>query len=293
MVEINEKSRGRNRVEYIGKIFNSTIELRNYLDNTPADKTWEKEKLMATHEKRYSKSDFKECFGVESIQEAQDYLVYGWEDGFEQCVNKIKKGNEKNEIKHNTFKNDVYGFCPNVPAAIMGLPQSMINIERQNKEVQKRKIIHIVYDNVVSWNISNRTLLDNAKKMVSVISMLEKSGYRVELYSIFSGIYYDVDGEKNKKVIQFGGLKIKDSSQQLNLKKIMYPLSHPSWCRVTGFMYEEKSRFYEDGRGSVLMEENYQNKIASFFDKKGVYFNTQELIKLNTRNILDKLGVMI
>lgn len=292
MVEINEKSRGRNRVEYIGKIFNSTIELRNYLDNTPADKTWEKEKLMKTYEKKYSKSDFKESFGVESIQEAQDHLVYGWEDGFEH-VNKIKNGNEKKEIKHNTFKNDVYGFCPNVPAAIMGLPQSMINIERQNKEVQKRKIIHIVYDNVVSWNISSRTLLDNAKKMVSVISMLEKSGYRVELYSIFSGIYYDVDGEKNKKVIQFGGLKIKDSSQQLNLKKIMYPLSHPSWCRVTGFMYEEKSRFYEDGRGSVLMEENYQNKIASFFDKKGVYFNTQELIKLNTRNILDKLGIEI
>ena len=293
MVEINEKSRGRNGVEYIGKKFNSTIELRDYLDNTPADKTWKKEKLMKTYEKKYSKSDFKARYGVESIQEAQDYLVYGWEDGFKQCVNEIKNENEKKEVKHNTFKNDVYGFCPNVPAAIMGLPQSMINIERQNKEVQKRKIIHIVYDNVVSWDVSNKKLLDNAKKIISVISMLEKTGYRVELYSIFSGIYYNVDGKKNKKVIHFGGLKIKDSTQQLNLKKIMYPLTHPSWCRVTNFMYEEKSRFYGDGRGCVDTDEKYQNKIASFFDKKGVYFNTRELIKLNTRNILDKLGVEI
>lgn len=118
---------------------------------------------------------------------------------------------------------DVMGYQPIVPNAIIGLPKSMINQKRKPK---KAKVITIVSDMGIPWCVDKSVIEFRGALLLSAIDNLEKQGYRVELYVGVSSAGYGSMGEF---------IRIKNAEQPLNIYKIAYYIVNPSFLRRTHF----------------------------------------------------------
>lgn len=165
---------------------------------------------------------------------------------FEQADNLRRKGDKKSLAMLNKYKikfdkyiqynngykikqrNDIHGFVPIVPNAIIGLPLSMINQSRESKKV---KGIDIFYN--VSVRCYTRTD-DIARKgaiMLSLIDALERKGFRVNL---------KVGSVAMQENTVHGVITtLKRYDEPLNIRKLAYYLVNPSCLRRTFFKLKE------------------------------------------------------
>ena len=108
---------------------------------------------------------------------------------FEQADNLRRKGDKKSLAMLNKYKikfdkyiqynngykikqrNDIHGFVPIVPNAIIGLPLSMINQSRESKKV---KGIDILYNVSVSCGTRTDDIARKGAIMLSLIDALER-----------------------------------------------------------------------------------------------------------------------
>ena len=170
--------------------------------------------------------------GTETFDEADELRKYGDRGSLEMMM-KAKavtdKAFEKLQGTRAKNFNDVLGFQPIVPNAIIGLPQSMINQKRQPKKI---RTIDVFVNASTVWYTSTEDIALRGAYTLSAIDALERSGYRVNLYigkcSIGSG----------NRVIGFF-MNIKQSDQPLNLMKVAYYIVNPSFLRRTGFRIME------------------------------------------------------
>lgn len=180
-----------------------------------------------TLEKFSSVTGTEKFTGTQNIEEAIELLKNGWDDGFE----KIKLSDTNNvPVKTKTvYKNeyDVVGGNACVARYLQGVPTNMI---RKVGYQQKTKIINIYKSIGYMASYSTNTIFKDAKITSQVINALESKGYRCNLYMVFCS------SENKSSNINYGEvtsirIKIKDAGQPLNLKKIAFPLSHPSMLR--------------------------------------------------------------
>ena len=115
--------------------------------------------------------------GVRSYEEAYNLLTYGWNEQIKRMKQEIKNL-RTGESEKVTFKNDIVGFAPVVPNAIMGLPNSMINCVRVPK---KSKVINIQVSMEFNSNINQDKVFRFGAELINTIMNLEKNGYRVKL----------------------------------------------------------------------------------------------------------------
>lgn len=160
--------------------------------------------------------------GVDSFEEAMEYL----ENGYQPNVEKLEVGDAELQgiEKRIKFQNDVAGFAPIVPLAIMGVPNCMINC---HMKPIKAKVLDVYYDMTASCGTDPDDLLKAGQKMLSAILQLEMQGYKFNLYTTQN--YYD-DGEADMIVV-----KVKGSNEPLNIKRMSFALCHPAFFRVVGF----------------------------------------------------------
>lgn len=185
----------------------------------------------------------KSFAGVGSYKEALNLLNDGWSEKVNEMktlTNKVT-GNAIN--KRVSFQNNVVGFAPIVPLALMNVPNSMI--DSKTKPI-KSKVVKIIYNITVSWSVDTNTILKNGMKVVEAIINLERSGYRCELIAMQN--YYDGNVADTLLV------KIKEANQPIDLKRIMFPLIHPAMFRVIGFDWQDKlpSGKYMNARGHAI-----------------------------------------
>lgn len=170
-------------------------------------------------------SDYAGFYKTKTYEEAVDLLRYGYDAPLEQ----IKKGIQANVSgsvpSKTSVKVDIVGYAPHVPNAVIGIPQSMINTATIAK---KAKIVSIVYDSTNAGCTSAEDYIKAGVAVLSVISSLELAGYRVALKVLFKS------AEANCQTI-VSALKVKDWRQPLDLKKIAFPICHPSMHRRIGF----------------------------------------------------------
>ena len=208
--------------------------------------------------------------GVNTRKEAFDLLSNGWEEASKKCMVKVNKMMYGTRVK-NEFFNNVYGFTPVVPLALLNIPTNMIDV----RKVQiKSKIITIVYENGGSASISPEELLEAGLKVVNMIIRLEQSGYRCEV-KVMNGFF-----SKDSKILYSPIVTVKRANELLNLKKMMFPIAHPAWFRVIGFDWEDKAPFsrYIEKRGysfyvavkKGLVKKDYLEKIIG---DNAVYIN--------------------
>lgn len=170
--------------------------------------------------------------GTRSYEEATKLLENGWDE----VLPKIKaefttavKHNENGAIDRRRTYNHVVGYAPNVPNAILGLPQSMIN---QKREPQKVKVISIVYAPDANCGTSADTFIKAGIVVLNIINRLELNGLRVRL------MITPMDSYSNETFISCT-INVKDFREQLDLKKLAFPIANPSMLRRFGFKWLE------------------------------------------------------
>lgn len=182
----------------------------------------------------------------------------------------------------------VVGYVPNIPNAIMNLPNSMINT---NREPRKQKTVSIMYFISANCNRDTDFFINAGVALVSAINILERYGIQTKLTIAFEGAY-----RSSQAVIS--DVCIKNFGQRFNLQKICFPLAHPSMFRRIGFRYLETcpgltEEGFRVGYGRAFETED---DIKEWFTPpKDTHIITSEWIHAHNNDpvkILERLGLI-
>lgn len=229
--------------------FNSYDEYVKILEQRNKDNAHRVEhKLENLNDVYHRESDW---YGVKSYDEAKNLLVKGWDSQVEYLKKRLTKEIDLiDDKKVSRMFNDVAGFMPIVPNAIMNLPISMINIRTERK---KSKIIKFLIGMNRSWTYDSKKIIDKMSKILARIAVLEKHGYRCRI-EIFGSFH---DGSENNKTIVCHSVLIKSENQLFDLKRVAFPIAHTAMQRVFGFGWENSvplkfDEYHEYGLGRAI-----------------------------------------
>lgn len=214
---MRRKQNGRS----VSIIFDSINDVINYIRKTERTKFYQSYHV--------SDDDNREDFTkTKSWNEAENLLLHGWDEGARRLNKNIKSVKIADGYRMKTVY-DVSGFQCSVPRYLQGVPTNMINSKRV---VQKNKVVNITKDFGYSGAVSAEQMLQEGKKVLDAVNKIESTGTRCNLYVSFvsdsSSGYVDMR------------IKIKDSSQRLNVKQTAFPLAHPSMFRRITFALIER-----------------------------------------------------
>ena len=269
----------------ITKTFSNLDGLRGYLDTTPENEVFKGHKCGSfTGSESFS--------GTESYEAANVLL----RDGDEKSAAALKSATAAHvktlgEGKRTRRFNAICGGAANVPAALLGLPKTMIRTERVS--YKDSKVLNICYNGTASCDIDANELKDTAAALMGALMGLEKNGYRVNLY-VYFGSKCSASRGRYDTCNMF--VRIKDSAQYLDIKKTAYPLVNPSMLRRHYLRFVEvapglKNTYFRIGHGSPITDSScienaaknawlHLKKIVSFYELRG----------LNTAAIISKLS---
>lgn len=251
------------------KVFNNLEGLRSFLDGT-------KENAVFAGKSCGSQTGTLKFTGTEDYQDANTLL----RDGDGKNAARLRAATAVHvktlgEGKRSRRFNAVCGGAVNVPAALIGLPKTMIRTERVT--FKDSKVLNICYNGTAACDVNKTQITDTAAALMGALMGLEKNGYRINLY-LYMGSRRGADS-CNMFV------KIKDSGQYLDLKKTAYPLVNPSMLRRHYLRFVEvvpglKNSSFYFGHGSVIDDRGHVEnaakdaglnlkKIVSFYDLRG------------------------
>lgn len=176
-----------------------------------------------------SYSGYSIWYGTGSFDEAVMIATEGWTE----CANRltkqlnfqIKKMEGDKTMK--MFLSQV-GYQPIVPLYLNGCPNNMMNMKL---DVKKQKVITIVKSVGYRGGVSAKQIEEESIKTLMLVTMLERKGYRVNLYTL--------NGYRAYHKNYYCKVKIKGASERLNISKIAFPLVHPSMLRRLNFRFRE------------------------------------------------------
>lgn len=223
-----------------------------------------------------SRNASKSFTGTESYECADELLLRGDREGMEivrKTISATPSLKGSGECQKKKFFNDIAGFMPHVPNYLAGVPQQMIN----SKVVRYKnsKVLNIVYNCAVHCGISADDMRKAALKILSFVNKAERNGYRVNLY-VLNACYL---GDEELVLL----VRIKDSNNYVDLLKMVYPMTHPSWLRRHIFAFIEKCPELHNRKwvGSYGYVEENEEKIKSNLAKSNIkvdyyfsYYNT-------------------
>ena len=206
--------------------FNTISEFRDYFD---------KGKPCGKHKEIYNQdsqdvASWGDWYGTKTYQEAQNLITYGDKDIADSIYEGVGRLCKGLKTKVRQLSAAVCGHAPHVPNYIAGRPNAMI---RANYIPVKTKII-----NLVNGGISAQEMKQAAVTILSAIKTIESRGVRINLYVA------DISYWRLREGVQFIGwtLKIKSSSQHLDILKTAYPLCNPAMLRRHSFRFTEVTK---------------------------------------------------
>lgn len=250
--------------------FNSVHELLNILDARKNNK------VMAHSDA--SETGSEDFTGTASYKEARELFEKGWEEPLEKIKTGLKTITSSVEVKRRRVTTGVVGYAPHVPNAIQGLPNSMILTEMP---VQKERAIAISYNiSECAW-VEADTFIKSGIAVLSVINTLELQGIRVKL-----SIAFFTSAQDDEYV--YATVDLKDYREHLDLKKLCFPIVHPSMFRRFGFKWLETcegltNEGYAHGYGRAF-EYHKDGKAAKIYDEHLLADNEYPLDLTITRN---------
>lgn len=267
----------KQRDKILINVFNNISELYNYCLKTPRRKGAQKE----------SESDDYGFTATHSLEEAYKLLIQGDEKLFKEIDKEAKKIDITkilgNAINRNVIINDVVGFQPNVPNFLMGIPTDMLNT-KPNKRSQK--IINICYNVSVSCGISHRQVKEAGTVYAKTIDILEKLGYRCNLYILSTTSY---NGEHCYCLV-----KVKTDREPFNLKKMCFMLGHVGYDRRVMFKWMEScDATYDMTHGAygrpITEKDTIKRELLDTLKLNLVIWNVQENYVVDINNVLKNL----
>lgn len=236
--------------------------------------------------------------GTYTLEQAKSLL----KDGYKAPLKNIERGLRINKINKKFKdvpkvrpKNSVVGAIPHIPNSLLGLPQSMINLEKIPNKV---KVVSINYDMVVSCSMPTEDIERAGIMLLSIVNALELRGYRVKLNVMaFSATQGD-----ELAVVSIG---VKDYRQHLDLLKLCFPLVHPSFFRRLGFKWLETvpnltETGFPRGYGIPVSNKGYYEALGLYsenlkdFDGNSYYLSVKSIKSLgfNTNAVLKEVGLI-
>jgi hypothetical protein len=184
--------------------------------------------------------------GVKTYEEAKDLLMNGWEAKVEYLKKCVEKEIDTIDQKRLTkVFNDVVGFMPVVPMAIMNLPNCMLNVRQS---VKKQKVIKFLIDRTFGCGVNSDDAIKYFSKVLARISVLEKNGYRCRIE-----ILQNYSSESWSKTRAMFSMLIKSENQLFDIKRMAFPIAHTSMFRTFGFAWENSLPIaYESYHQSTL-----------------------------------------
>lgn len=162
----------------------------------------------------------------------------------------------------------VYGCIPSVPNYLRGVPANMMRVVR---EPRRNPIIDVYVDTGISCHTQLKDAAIATAKIANVITAVEMSGVRVNLYAVF--------GTHESKDYAGFAVKIKEANAPLNLLNIAFPMTNSAFCRVVSLHWQECNSDKVWGGHGTLMS---AKKIAEAFDLEGLTLSVQETIDNKT-----------
>lgn len=217
--------------------------------------------------------------GCKSWDDALDMM----RNGYQPTVEKLKyllKASVSGTGKRITFQNNIVGYAPIVPLALKGVPNNMI--DTRIKPI-KCKVIDVYYDMTVSCGVESDDIIKNGQKLLGAILELEAQGYAFNLYAVQT---YTDDNSCDMLCV-----KVKSSSQPIDLKRISFPLTHTSFFRAIGFDWYGKvpGGKYRSGYGRGLSygksTEETGRIIKDLFGQNAIYIACAKIIKDDVKHI--------
>lgn len=216
----------RNKIKDITRIYNSVAEFSAALSG-PYNK------VFANPYERASDRGSESFTGTPDYETADKLMNYGDSGSLEkmQAVKVRKNAGQGTEIRRRQV-NSVVGYAPNVPNYLRGVPVSMIGQNRVR--VQSSKVVSVVYNFTVDSGVSQDSIMKESAKLLSVITSMERAGYRAGLSVMFSA----TKGAERYNII----IKVKDPGQYMDVRKLAYIFVNPSFLRRHCFRAEETER---------------------------------------------------
>lgn len=199
-------------------------------------------------------------------------------EGYQPTVDALKsklKISAAGQRKRFKSYNDVVGYQPIIPNAIMGLPNSMVN---SSMKPIKTKVLDVYYEITCSAFVESKDLIKAGQKMLGAIMELEAQGYRFNLYCTQG--YYDSSSGCDMVCI-----KVKSANQPMDLKRMSFPISHTAFFRGIGFDWYSKfpKGTYRIGYGHAIAHDKSQKDIQEeyrkIFGKNAIYFSATHILK--------------
>ena len=234
---------------------------------------------------RDSNNLHKSHYGVDTWEEAESLML----NGYTPFVAKLKSKLDftaKGQGIRTQFHNDVVGYAPIVPLAILGVPNSMVN---SRKVIVPNKVVNIYFDKVAVCDKTSRQIEDACSKFMSALIAVENQGYRVNLY--ISEAHTDTSGENVDMML----IKVKDSNSPLDLQRISFPLAHAAFFRVIGFDWFTRcpeARF-KSGLGTNMTRKFSHKEVVDAFEEmfkeKCVVFEMEDIITKSEKHIIEAI----
>jgi len=178
-----------------------------------------------------SESGSEDFTGTSSFSEALSILYNGSEEIMRKIVAQQANVDFSEFVPRGKIETGVVGYVPHVPNAILGLPNSMI---KRDVVPMKNKAIMITTSICGNCNIEASDMERAGVCILNVVNALELSGHRVKLRTSFFDAQSSGENYRTMATVD-----IKDYSEHLDLRKLSFPIAHPSMFRRIGFKWLE------------------------------------------------------
>lgn len=189
--------------------------------------------VLMTNKTSENTDDYKckKFYYTNSYDEAVNLLKNGYKEPLDKIKSELKNFCVTNRRENKrSIVNDVFGFVPHVPNAILGIPNSMINYKFEQRNI---KVIKIVYDMSIVYDEKPETIVKNSINLLKLLIMLENMGFKTELFLT------SISNDDRKQLFVAPFIKLKEYKTPLNIAKLCFPLVHPSMLRRIIFKWKE------------------------------------------------------
>ena len=164
------------------------------------------------------------------------------------------------------------GCAPVVPLALMGVPNSMIDIRRKRVP----KAVRLIVDMTVNRGIRGSDITEAGKKIIAAVGKLEGQGISTEIICTEDSL---MNGHQYNSM----GVTIKNAGQGFSAARVSFPMSSPAFLRVFSFIHTSglEGCEYAPGYGRPLADVASHDKLRSYYRTMygdGIYISLARVI---------------
>ena len=258
--------------------FNSLAEYDAYLESGETNKIFAGSYRLAT---ATTDGSFE---GTKTWEEATNLMM----NGDKERHNELKAARQEFRVASNagtcsrrTMVRGVAGFMPNVPAAVMNMPQAMFDVKTTRHSA---RVLNVMYSPAANCSYEASEIDACGMKVAKAVYHTEAKGVRVNLWIVIGAQFYE-------KIIV--AVRVKTADQYGNLLKAAYPLAHPSFLRRQFFRAEEidndlTDRGFNSCHGYVMPLDEIKRNMDGNFDVALSFYDVRLMSQEDVNKVFEK-----